>query len=212
MKIGLGLHFQDTVHTTVYLNHLTAFCGWAKRYEIALAGVRRVKVAQARNLIVQELLKQGCTHWLSIDDDHIIPDNMLDLLVESADAGMVSGLVCKRGYPFELVAFKDVADIGLRPAYFLPDTGVHEVAVCAFGCTLINLKALEGVPTPWFVDTPEHRSDVNFCTKVRDAGLKILVDTRVSIGHMCNPQVITPQLATAWRKQIIEKRASNGNA
>lgn len=204
MKVGLGVHVVDTINAVAYLNHLPAVAGWAKKHEMAFVGARRLKVAAARNLIVDELLKLGCTHWLSLDDDHLVPDNMLDLLVENADAGMVSGLICKRGFPYEIVAFKDVE--GMRSVTMRPDTGVKTVSVCAMGCTLINLEPLKDgrIARPWFEDTREHRSDVNFCAKMRDVGMAIKVDTRVCVGHLCEPRVITPQVAEAWRKNHID--------
>lgn len=206
MRIGVGVHTVDSVEATVYFNHIQAFAEWSKKYDMAFYGTRRVKVAEACEVTVEALLRMGCTHVLFIDDDHMLPLGMLDKLTENADAGMVSGLICKRAFPYPIVAFGKSEDGKLYPRHLDPGERVVEVEACAFGCTLINMESLREVPRPWFVNTPERRFDVNFCLKVREAGKRVLVDTRVSIGHVVDPEIVWPENATELRARVLEKK------
>ena len=194
MKIAIGIHGTENVTTQVYFNHIGAISSWAKSFDLTLIGIAKMKVAAARNSIVRRAFEQGCTHWLSLDTDHCVRDDLLPLLVENASAAMVSGLVCKRGFPFDIVAFKipSVLDTPL-PIVLEPDTGVHVVDGCAMGCTLINLEKLRELPKPYFYDTPAKRSDLNLCYAFREKDESVLVDTRAWVGHETLPQVIWPK-------------------
>jgi hypothetical protein len=195
--IGIGIHSCDDFRdATVYsmipmlmkalvVPHTT----WS------FVGGSRDKVASARNFIVEKLLNSGCTHWLSLDTDHVYPLDLVARLVamDADDVGLCSGLIRKRGQPFPFVTFKAVNGV-LNLCEVTPDSGVVELDGCAMGCTLVNIEAVmkSGVEWPWFVDSAAGRSDVNFYKNVRAKGLRILVDTGLHVGHIGEPQVIWP--------------------
>lgn len=209
MKIGFGLHGTETVPWMVHVNHSMCYMTWvrdltARGHSFAFASIGQAKVAAARRVVVENLLKSGCTHWLCIDNDHILPLELLPRLVETAErecAGMVSALVTKRLFPFDVVAFKRSPQGVMLPLDLRPSTGVWDVDVCAWGCTLVALEPLRKLEKPWFFDTPTHRSDVNFCLRYRDIGQRVLVDTSVQVGHLVEPEAVWPgESAHAFRE------------
>ena len=204
MRIAIGVHTTDNVDATVYFNHVMMVSKWAKEHDLAFIGLRRVKIEQACNLTVQTAWALGCTHVLFVDDDHILREDMLPLLLENADAAVVSGLICQRLFPYTVVAFRRDGDGKLQQLYLDAGQGVREVDGCAFGCTLVNLEKLKTLPMPWFETVQGARFDVNFFNKVRAAGERILVDTRVSVGHISDPEVVWPENATELRAIRIQ--------
>ncbi len=203
MKIALGTHVAEAILPEIYFNHLSCLSKMAKKHDLVLCGIARTKVASARNRIVEAAMDQKCSHILFLDSDHIVPDNMLDLLVESADAAMVSGLICKRLFPFDTVAFKFLPDGDLDEVIINERKKVIKVDACAMGCTLMNIECLHALNQPYFYDA-KLRSDLNIAINFAQKGFKILLDTRVQMGHLGDAPIVTPDNADWMRKRCIE--------
>lgn len=209
MKIAIGMHIDTAVLPSIYFNHISTIGIWNKNHDLTVVGTWKEKVAAARNHIVDGALSEKCSHLLLIDSDHLVPDELLDLLVENADAAVVSGLICKRYYPYDTVAFKCMPDGELQQCVIETRGKVIEVDACAMGCTLINLNIIakwlkEGKLTaPVFHDRGKFRSDLNFFLDVRKLGGRILLDTRVEIGHMSDPLIVTPKNAQMLRERYL---------
>ena len=60
---------------------------------------------------------------------------------------------------------------------------------CGFGFVVIKREGFTKIPFPWFRMLPsktglgDDSEDVSFCRLVRDAGMKIMADGSVRIGH-----------------------------
>lgn len=206
-QIGICIHGTENVPTQVYFNHIEVIAGWNKAYPLGLFGLSRIKVAKARNMLTKLADEANCSHVLFLDTDHMIDSSMLPKLMENADAGMVSGLVCKRGYPYICVGFCRHPDGSgrLHQIVLEPNTGVHKVDGCAFGCTLINMDCLRKLPKPWFYDTVDRRSDLNLCDAMRKADFEVLLDTRVEVGHLGDVPIIWPGISESLRKHELEE-------
>lgn len=213
-KLAIATHAFESVDFDVYYNHMFCATQWAKNHSFIYLGLKGLQAADARNRIVKKALDAECDYIFFLDADHYISPNTLELLMEHADnCAMVSGLICKRGGDFEQVGFYRTKD-GLFAAIDLPlDGRTYEVDVCAFGCTLINLQKLKELEEPYFRDTcgpvadgsiHNLRSDINICTAFRDKGERILIDTRVLVGHKGIPKVIYPQNSAYYRRQREE--------
>jgi len=186
-------------------------------YTQQLVGLGRggLSAAEARNKIIDKALEMDCSYALFLDGDHLVPIETLSYLSEAmqaSDAAMVSGVVCKKGERFQQVCW-EVREVDGKKEYYhvtLPlDGRLYEVSVCAFGCTLIDLKKLKKLKKPYFRDTCDSnlgselvniRSDINICNAFRDNGEKIWVDTRVLVGHMGVRGVVYPQGAELFDK------------
>lgn len=205
MKIALGIHLAEGVLPQVYLNHIGAVAQWSKKHDITLIGTYRAKVASARNSIVEKAIETKHSHVFFLDSDHIVSDDLLDLLVESADAAMVSGLICKRVFPFETVAFRFMENRELMLVIIKERDRVVPVDACAMGCTLINLEHLKKLQRPYFFDS-EFRSDINLCLAFRALDLSVCIDTRAEVGHLAEAVIIRPSQAQALRERVIAER------
>lgn len=220
VKLALSVHAFDMVDFDVYFNHLFCVCNWSRKYDLTFVGKRGLGAATARNSMVEQAIELGCTHAFFLDDDHVIPVETLDYLLENKHEAMVSGLVCKRGEGYKQVAF--LAKDGKYIEIELPlDGKTYDVGVCAFGCTLINLEKLKKLKKPYFRDTCEIprntnespvniRSDVNLCNMFREAGERIWIDTRVLVGHLGINEIVYPQNAQIL-KQFSELSRSSRN-
>jgi hypothetical protein len=202
----IGVHSTGNVPDECVQEMIATIIPAVKQLDVqwSLMMVSRAKVAAARNQIVEESLKLGCTHWLSLDTDHLFPRDMVLKLVaaDAPDVAAVSGLIHKRYFPFEQVVFKFSTGDAYELAVINSEhTGPVEVDGCAFGCTLVNLAACIRVelPLPWFQDTPRGRSDVNFLRACRGKGLRVLVDPRVQVGHLLDTQAVYPTNVEAMR-------------
>ncbi len=202
MKIALGIHLAESVLPQVYLNHVGAVAQWSKKYDITLIGTYRAKVASARNTIVEKAIEMNHSHVFFLDSDHMVSDDLLDFLVESADAAMVSGLICKRIFPFETVAFKYIGINELMLITIKEREKVVLVDACAMGCTLINLEHIQKLHKPYFFDA-KFRSDINLCLAFREFNLPVCIDTRAEVGHLAEAVVVKPSMAEALRERII---------
>lgn len=69
---------------------------------------------------------------------------------------------------------------------------VQQVDAIHFGCTVISTRALRRVPKPWFIDIPNSEgefgdgridADMYFWKKFREAGNRVFVTPRVTLGH-----------------------------
>lgn len=201
-KIALVTHAFNSIDFDVHFNQVYAISHWVNKYDMFFIGRKGLNAADARNIITKQAIEKGCEHMFILDADHLITPNTLPLLMENKDEAIISGLVCKRLHPYPQVAWLKEND-GHYIEFTLPlDGTIAEVAICAFGCTLINLKKLQELEEPYFRDTcrktangnmKNFRSDINVCEDFRDKGYKVWVDTRVLIGHMGAKKIIYPQ-------------------
>ena len=129
---------------------------------------------------------------------------------------MVSGLVCKRGEGFQQVGWEVKEDKNGTKQYYhvtLPlDGKCYQTSVCAFGCTIIDLKKLAKLKKPYVRHTCEDgvnvRSDINLCMAFREIGETCWIDTRVLVGHLGIPQIVYPQSAPIFNKLKVVDRDS----
>lgn len=216
-KVAFASHAFENIDFDVHLNHMYAAAHWTLMYELFFLGKKGLQAADARNLLADLAIAQGCEYLFILDADHLITSNTLPLLMESKQEAMVSGLICKRQYPYPQVVWLKSLD-GKYITVELPMDGtLAEVGVCPFGCTLINIAKLKKLQKPYFRDTckpstitgelKNFRSDINLSEAFREAGEKVWVDQRVLVGHLGSKKVVYPQNAEYLRAsdQIFEK-------
>ena len=203
-KIAIAVPVADMVQPLAYFNHIHCFSEWSKKYNTIFLGLSGTKITAARNILTTQAIAADASHILFIDSDHIMPVDMLDKLIENADSAMVSGLICKRGYPYETVVFKFNKAAQLKQVMVEANGDILEVDACAMGCTLINLRKLSALNTPYFTDG-HFRHDLNLCMKFKsELGASIKVDTRIEVGHLCNPTIVYPSNANLLRQRNME--------
>lgn len=132
----------------------------------------------------------------------MIQENLLPTLLSHKNAALASGLVCKRGHPYPQVGFLKDDEGFYLPIKLDPLSGrAYKTDVCAFGCTLVDLRWIQKLEKPYFRDEvvinakgekANLRSDVILCERFKELGAEIIIDTRTHIGHICKPLVVWP--------------------
>ena len=146
--------------------------------------------AKNRNLIIEEAIKNDCTHVMFIDDDMAFePDSMMKL-AEHSDLDVVFGLYLLRNFPHYPVIFDEAHSDGKCKFMFLtPDKeGLVEVVNGGTGFVLIKTDVFKAMEKPWFrlgeIIKDEWCDDVGFFNRVRQTGFKMYCDLAVRAGHM----------------------------
>lgn len=146
-----------------------------------------VPVAYARNWCTMEFLKTDCTHLWFVDADVEVAMKSMEFLVE-AKVPVVCGVVCTmqmiNGEPkVAPVTFLYHSD-GCK-AYF--GSGVEKIDGCGAACLMIEREVVEKkIEFPWFEEKPwgpERSEDLNFCAKLRGAGVPLYAHFEVTCRH-----------------------------
>ena len=199
-KIGWITHTYGPIDPKVYFNHLGCMLKWASQFNVVFLGIDKHRVADARNILVQSAKSLDCTHVIFIDADHIMPMHGLECLSKNNDAMIVSGLITKRKPPYYQVGFVRDGD-AYQPINIPIDGRSYLVDVPAMGCTLIDMDVFDIVDEPYFIDTAgvkqnggiyNKRSDTNFFEKCQEAKIKMIIDSRVLVGHMKDAEPVFP--------------------
>lgn len=136
---------------------------------------------RARQLIMQDAINGGFTHFLSLDDDMKFAPNALAQLL-SRDVPLIALNYARKDGSGGTMA----CDLEGKPMSSKGKTGIEEAGWLPFGGILIKLDAIKDIALPWFeVRWLEERNDFMgedyyFCMKARSAGLQLYVDHNAS--------------------------------
>lgn len=216
-KIGWITHTYGPIDPKVYFNHLGCMLKWSRKFNVVFLGIDKHRTAEARDILIASAIAEKCTHLLIVDADHILPHHTLPCLAMNDDCSIASGLITKRKPPYAQVGF--VVDSEKKHLYNpiqVPlDNQSYNVDVPAMGCTLIDIEVFDDLEAPFFLDCIEEkedgtlynkRSDTRFFENVRATGRKIVVDTRVLVGHMRDAQPIYPNCVPSTKALNKEDR------
>lgn len=153
----------------------------------------------ARNNLVKKALEVGFDYIGFLDLDVACePDAFLKLLAHNKP--FVAGIYrTKRNQRHEgkmlwnAYAYVDDHD-GYFPIGEFDKDGLNEIEVVAAGLSLIERSVFEKIEYPWFEwDRKGGRGygeDFNFCIKLKDAGIPVLVDSTIQAAHICGEMKI----------------------
>ena len=149
--------------------------------------------------LVQDAKEQKATHLLLNETDIVFPHWAINELVEHEE--MVIGAT----YNFKTLTPPGCIEVGVAPLVKLWDgdgkprnISMEEVPVTTFKCysvptgfILIDMKVFDVISHPYFVNAwggwggmKYTGSDVYFCEQVRKAGLDVLCDPTITVGHL----------------------------
>lgn len=143
--------------------------------------VEGTAIAHQRNQVIQQM--EG--DWVAfIDTDHVFQPDMLTRLLAHR-LPVIAPLICSRHTPFHPVCFRGEQALTYEQ---LPEQGVIEVDAVGTGVMVLRLEAIRALTPPWFrlgqiqVDLPGE--DIDFCRRLRAAGIPIRVDCDLRVGHI----------------------------
>lgn len=201
-KVLIAEPIYSGLHPEVYFNRI-AF--WKETFEhqgavfdtsaysakCMVMGPRRA-IRSARDEAIKAAIKNQATHLLFLDDDILVPPNILRKLLE-ADKDIIGGLMHRDdGMP---IVFADVVSfyagnndelagpsennvIGEMPWEDHPRSGVFQCAAVGAGCMLIKTEVLIKMrnPGPYYLfnyDSSSRSMDVLFCRAARAQGFGV---------------------------------------
>lgn len=232
MRTLVLVNTLTAVNSSVYSNHIALWTHLKSEHpkdEFILYTPERSTIDHARNNSAKMALNLGCDYLLFIDDDVLVHPSSIKKLID-ADQDIIAGLVIIRGYPFNLMVFRDTETIhqgslvkGLDfwkaedvevDANGKPIPKVVQCGAVGFSLCLIKVSALQIVSEPYFVTGTFNTEDVYFCEKYRLAKENrkevptIAFHTGVLPGHLMPCEAIefqTRQKFIDFYKPIVEE-------
>ena len=167
-------------------------------YDVALSIPTKREQFRARNHLVRMAIDNGCTWLLMLDDDMIVPANLLERLM-AHDKDVVGALYYQRGGAYHPVIMRrHENEMGeFRGEFYSPvdpvikQPGLHEVDIIGGGCMLFKVEVFDKIQEPYFWWEATSGTDIQICSNLKKAGVEIWIDTSIELGHMGNKQVIT---------------------
>lgn len=132
-------------------------------------------IAENRNWLAAQAVKNECDYLLMIDDDMVFPSNTAKLLV-SRGKDIIGVPYHMRVFPKQIYLLRDDT---MPP---MSETEPNETLAIGTGIALIKTTVFKKLSQPWF-DFEKHENGCNkvgedywFCYKASDNGFKIFVE------------------------------------
>lgn len=184
------------------------------RYVFSFGAIGEMLVPFARERLAEAALEQGADYLFMIDDDMLAPQDLFYKLAAN-DKDICAALAFTRNPDHKPVIYETIEgyDPVARSRYGMsrfvmsyPRDTLVECDSVGFGAVLIKTQVLRKVEKPWFFGMSQTGEDVTFCIKAKKAGFSVWMDTRIKLGHLGAPVIITEEYSDAWNKLTIEER------
>jgi hypothetical protein len=201
-RLGLTLPTRQTGDADFWISVINLYQYMMKvrvpGYEnqtMALLNRRSSIIAKSRQELVQDAIKQNCSHVLFIDDDQIFPPNIAHRLAKWNKSVIGCNIATKaQGNSIPTARSAPAAGewYGGHVVTSKGKKGIEKVWRLGFGVMMIDLEVFKGLPFPWFNN--EWRDDVqDFCGEdwffielMEKRGIPIWIDHGLSceVGHV----------------------------
>lgn len=175
------------------------------RYEFYFATVGKILTPFAREMLADQALERGMDLVCMIDDDMVGDADSFFRLAHNVTAGpadLCGALAFTRGFPHIPVLY--VSQTGFdrfdgsehfqnHPIERYPRDQLVEVDAVGFGMVVFTVDLLKKMAPPRFMSTCGTGEDILFCYKAKKLGARIFSDTRVKLGHVGHPPLITEE-------------------
>jgi hypothetical protein len=159
--------------------------------EALLFNLKGTILQKSRHELVKAALENECSHVLFLDADMRFPKYTLGRLLAQKQPVVGANYVTRR-MPVQPITFADDSNSVVRVFTEPGETRLEEVPATGLGVMLIDTDVFRAIETPYFQIgwNPEAQAfsgeDVYFCRKVREAGIKILIDHGLSqhVAHI----------------------------
>ena len=190
-KIGLAVPTNRGVQPQIMQCLLELVAQASKKYDLfIIVAENGYTIAENRNWIAAQTVKNNLDYLLMCDDDMVFPPDLLDrLLANNKDiCGVAYHPRCETGQIIKyldethFIRLKDNIDPKYKQTFECYATGT--------GIILIKCEVFRKTPQPWFMfdyydnGCVKEGEDWFFCKKIRKFGFKIWSDPRISVGHI----------------------------
>jgi len=202
-RLGLAKHFG-------HLEERGRLLKETPRFEFFQFTLGRMHVHVARDEMGKRALEINADYLFMIDDDMISDGDIFEKLYAS-DKDIIAPLAFTRNFPHKPVMYSCIEgwDPAIQKEYFVnhavlnyPKNKLVECDAVGFGAVLIKMDVLKKTPQPWFMNPNKTGEDISFCYEAKKYGFRTFMDTRVKLGHVGHPLVITEEYVTAQQKQL----------
>lgn len=178
-----------------------------ERYEFEICTIGKVFTALARERIAETAVEHKSDWLLMVDDDMVGTAAVFEQLYRN-QVDICAALAFSRYPPHKPVIYNINSGVDSftrkpyyinYPVYDYPRDRLVECDAVGFGAVLIRCRILDAIPKPWFMTTSGAGEDIHFCHQARKAGFRVFMDTRVKLGHLGMPKVITED--TYWSQE-----------
>ena len=156
-------------------------------------------IDEVRSGLAMQAIGEKVDYMLMMDTDQTFPEDTIPKMLQWMDDGytMVGAVVHRRYPPFDAILYRG----RLTQYHHVPDDEIYsgeliEVDATGGGCFIVNVnKVVDAIGVSgWFklVQGPTGKpvgEDIYFCNKLRDAGVKIYIDTSIQCGHKATMEV-----------------------
>lgn len=186
-RMVVGVSTADNARYTVFYASLMALD--LRGIDSVMTVVSSAVISENRNHITKVMLDQKADYVLYLDDDHILPSNVVQRLL-AADKDVISAHYIRRQPPFNPVLMEhELPDRSHTWKLLDPkESGIVSVAAVGAGCLLIKRKVIEALEPPYWtlgqINPASWGDDLDFCSRVRKAGFEVHCDLDNPIGHL----------------------------
>ena len=202
---------SGSLEPEIYRNHLGCVNYWATLYDLRVYHVYDTCQQDALNTLVHNALEDDCEYLFFMEHDNIYCKDTLPKLLEHK-VDFVSGYYPFRNWPYEPIPVVIDEDGETYRFEYIPHKDETEskieVELACLGCSLVQADVFRDMPKPYFdlkLDPKSKKfmlSDVVFFKNLRKAGVKVLVDGNVRIGHLSHRFSITPDNYRIFQKMV----------
>ena len=184
------------------------------RYVFGLGVLGEILVPYARETLAQAAIDEGCDYLFMIDDDMLAPPDLFFKLAAN-DKDVCAALAFTRNPNHKPVCYETLEGVDqsthtkfgfTRFIDNYPKDQLFECDAVGFGAVLIKVDCLKKIPKPWFFGMAQTGEDVQFCVKARKHGFQVWMDSRIKLGHLSDPIVVTEEYSQKWNKLSPEEQ------
>jgi len=201
IMIATNLYQVDPVVYASQMNMMYRVGKDLTDWEVFFSAPWRLPIDKARDMAVQNALKNDCQYLFFYDDDMFLHPNVVEKLLrrveENPDIHIIQAKAFIRGYPYDPMIFKFVEEDKLQ-LYVdfekdVDENGLLKVDAVGCCCTLIDCELFKRTPEPWFVTGLGHTEDVYFCLKAKTytGNIGIYMDNDIEVGHLLDRPILT---------------------
>lgn len=184
-------------------------------YTFSLNCTGDILVQYARERFAQSVIEMDADYLFMIDDDMLAPPDLFYRLAEN-DKDICGALAFTRNPDHKPVIYDVIegVDPANRQPYYInkfamnyPRNTLVQCDAVGFGAVLIKRKVLDAIREPRFMGLAGCGEDITFCYKAKKLGFEVWMDTRIKLGHLGAPVIITEEYHDIWTKMSPEQRA-----